>query len=76
VFNVVTPKTNRRYIVFQGLANRWIVVVSTREAMECLVRDGFYLYNRHIVIRPYDHVLTEEYEEYQEYLNHPPAGSI
>jgi len=57
--------------MFQGLANRWIVAVSVREAAECLVREGFYLYNRHIVIRHYDHVLAEEYEEYQEYLNHP-----
>jgi len=56
--------------VFQGLANRWIVVVNKREAVECLVREGFYLYNRHIVIRPYDQVLGEEYREYQEYLNH------
>ena len=45
-------------------------MVSAREAAECLVREGFYLYNRHIVIRHYDHVLAEEYDEYQEYLNH------
>jgi len=34
------------------------------------VRDGFHLYNRHIVIRFYDDVLAQEYAEYQEYVEH------
>jgi len=55
---------------FQGLYNRWIVSLNMVEAAECLVCGGFYLYNRHIVIRLYYDVLMEEYEEYQEYLNH------
>ena len=31
---------------------------------------GFHLYNRLIVIRHYDDVLAEEYDEYQEYMQH------
>ena len=65
-----TMLTNIMRNLFQGLANRWLVTVSTREAAECLVREGFYLYSRHIIIRQYDDVMAEEYEEYQEYLNH------
>jgi len=60
----------------QGLDNRWIVAVNSRPAAECLVREGFYLYNRHIVIRFYDDVLMEEYEEYQEYLDRRADGRI
>jgi len=56
--------------LLQGLYNRWLVAVNLLEAAECLVREGFYLYNRHIGIRHYDDVLAEEYEEYQEYLSH------
>lgn len=44
--------------------------VNCAEAVEYLVREGFHLYNRHIVIRRYDNVLRDEYEEYQEYLQH------
>ena len=40
------------------------------EAVECLVQDGFLLYNRRIVIRRYDDILMEEYNEYQEYIEH------
>ena len=44
--------------------------VSNEEAAEYLVREGFQLYNRHIVIRLYDDVLQDEYQEYQEYVQH------
>ena len=56
--------------MLQGLDNRWLVKVSCAEAAAYLVRDGFHLYNRHIVIRHYDDVLLEEYQEYQEFLQH------
>jgi len=54
----------------QGLDNRWLVKVSNMEAASYLVQEGFHVYNRHIVIRHYDDVLQEEYEEYQEFLSH------
>jgi len=54
----------------QGLDNRWLVKVSSDEAADYLVRVGFHLYNRHIVIRHYYDVLMEEYNEYQEYMQH------
>ena len=44
--------------------------VSHEEAADYLVREGFQLYNRHIVIRLYDDVLHDEYQEYQEFLQH------
>jgi len=46
------------------------VKVNNVEGAAHLVRTGFHLYNRLIVIRHYDDVLTEEYEEYQEYIQH------
>ena len=58
------------FFFLQGLDNRWLVRVSSADAVEYLVREGFQLYNRHIVIRRYDDVLRDEYEEYQEYLQH------
>jgi len=56
--------------LLQELDNRWLVKVNSAEAAAHLVREGFHLYNRHIVIRYYDEVLGEEYEEYQEYVQH------
>jgi len=46
------------------------VKVSHEKAADYLVREGFQLYNRHIVIRLYDDVLHDEYQEYQEFLQH------
>ena len=54
----------------QGLDNRWLVKLSIAEAAAYLVRHGFRLYNRHIVIRHYDDVLSQEYKEFQEYVQH------
>ena len=51
----------------QELDNRWLVKVNSAEAADYLVREGFHLYNRLIVIRHYDDVLADEYEEYQEH---------
>jgi len=50
------------------LDNRWLVTVNTPEAVDCLVEDGFLLYNRRIVICRYDDILTQEYQEYQDYM--------
>ena len=47
-----------------------MVTVNTPEAVECLVEDGFLLYNRRIVICRYDDILTQEYQEYQDYMEH------
>ena len=44
--------------------------MNSAEGAAYLVREGFHLYNRLIVIRHYDDVLAEEYEEYQEYVQH------
>jgi len=54
--------------MFQGLTNRWLIAVSSREAAEYLVRDGLLLYNHQIVVRYYDDVLMEEYNEYEQYV--------
>jgi len=40
------------------------------EAVDCLVEDGFLLYNRRIIIRRYDDILTQEYQEYMDYMEH------
>jgi len=55
---------------WQGLDNRWLVTVNSPEAVERLVEDGFLLYNRRIVIRRYDDMLTQEYQQYLDYMEH------
>ena len=52
----------------QGLDNRWLVTVSSIEARDEILRLGLHLYNRRITVRRYDDILTEEYKEYQQYM--------
>jgi len=56
--------------LLQGLDNRWLIKLSSEEAASHLVREGFHLYNRHIIVCHYDDVLQQEYDEYQEFLAH------
>lgn len=49
--------------------NRWLVTLTTSECVDILLRQGLHLFNRKIMLRRYDDILSEEYAEYIEYRN-------
>ncbi len=57
--------------VFHGtrtLDNRWIIRVAPQTTFDLLIITGIEVCNRRIAMRPYDHVLDDEYKEYMEYI--------
>ncbi len=54
----------------RNLENRWLITVTTQQAKDELITQGISIVNRKIAIRPYDEVLSEEYQEFQEFLDH------
>ena len=48
----------------QGLDNRWLVTMRDAQAVDRLLLLGMQFFNRSVVLRRYDDVLAEEYEEY------------
>ena len=51
----------------QGMDNRWLVSLASREAVQVLMDGGLRLFNRNIVVKAYDEILRQEYKEYVAY---------
>lgn len=51
----------------RGLDNRWLVTVNMAAARDVILKQGLQLFNRRILVRKYDDILSEEYEEFLEY---------